>query len=270
MKKAFTLIELLVVIAIIAILAAILFPVFAQAKLAAKKTTSTSNEKQINLGLQMYLTDYDDQVPQSQYGVGDFQVSWAAMIYPYIKNGPGANNKTTGIFQSWAEGGMWYVPGFPSNQSFNYGVHLDLFPDNWGTPNPGRPTYNMSIVDAPADKIFLTEKGRTEDSWGWCYFTSWEWDWVSGVGYNHSTGLNSSDGDNLAENWDCDGVGTTGAVWAGCGMHPRYRFSRTGNQTFGDGHVKAMPKGSIKWFKNIFVKGVGDFQRNGNDAWYPY
>jgi len=65
MKKAFTLIELLVVIAIIAILAAILFPVFAQAKTAAKKTVSISNQKQLGLALQMYTIDYDDLYPHN-------------------------------------------------------------------------------------------------------------------------------------------------------------------------------------------------------------
>ena len=60
---AFTLIELLVVIAIIAILAAILFPVFAQAKFAAKKTVDLSNTKQIGLAVKLYLTDYDDTMP---------------------------------------------------------------------------------------------------------------------------------------------------------------------------------------------------------------
>jgi prepilin-type N-terminal cleavage/methylation domain-containing protein len=60
-RSAFTLIELLVVIAIIAILAAILFPVFAQAKLAAKGTASLSNTKQQSLGVIMYTNDYDDQ-----------------------------------------------------------------------------------------------------------------------------------------------------------------------------------------------------------------
>ncbi|MFX8934016.1 prepilin-type N-terminal cleavage/methylation domain-containing protein, partial [Acinetobacter baumannii] len=62
MKKAFTLIELLVVIAIIAILAAILFPVFAQAKEAAKKTTCLSNTKQIAVSQLLYSHDYDDGV----------------------------------------------------------------------------------------------------------------------------------------------------------------------------------------------------------------
>ena len=60
MKKAFTLIELLVVIAIIAILAAILFPVFAQAKLAAKKTSSLADVKEIGLAEIMYQNDSDD------------------------------------------------------------------------------------------------------------------------------------------------------------------------------------------------------------------
>lgn len=65
MKKAFTLIELLVVIAIIAILAAILFPVFAQAKMAAKKTQSISNMKQASLGITLYSADYDDMYPRN-------------------------------------------------------------------------------------------------------------------------------------------------------------------------------------------------------------
>lgn len=67
MKKAFTLIELLVVIAIIAILAAILFPVFAQAKEAAKKATCVSNQKQCAISTILYASDYDDYFPMSAY-----------------------------------------------------------------------------------------------------------------------------------------------------------------------------------------------------------
>lgn len=63
-RNAFTLIELLVVIAIIAILAAILFPVFAQAKVAAKKTQDLSNAKQMGTAVVLYMGDYDDQTPQ--------------------------------------------------------------------------------------------------------------------------------------------------------------------------------------------------------------
>src|SRR5579862_1428612 len=65
MKRAFTLIELLVVIAIIAILAAILFPVFAQAKMQAKKAASISNQKQMGLSLLMYSNDADDLYPRN-------------------------------------------------------------------------------------------------------------------------------------------------------------------------------------------------------------
>ena len=63
MKHAFTLIELLVVIAIIAILAAILFPVFAQARESARQTTCLSNMRQIGLAVRMYTQDYDETLP---------------------------------------------------------------------------------------------------------------------------------------------------------------------------------------------------------------
>ena len=92
MKKAFTLIELLVVIAIIAILAAILFPVFAQAKLAAKKTADLSNMKQIGTGIAIYLGDYDDIYPPAASldatSTTNIAPSWTAKVVtgPYIKN----------------------------------------------------------------------------------------------------------------------------------------------------------------------------------------
>jgi prepilin-type N-terminal cleavage/methylation domain-containing protein/prepilin-type processing-associated H-X9-DG protein len=93
-RKAFTLIELLVVIAIIAILAAILFPVFAQAKEAAKKTASLSNIRQIGTGIQLYLSDYDDTIFHAYYFGEAGQTSpdnfgafrWPWLVVPYTKN----------------------------------------------------------------------------------------------------------------------------------------------------------------------------------------
>src|SRR5690348_14947110 len=82
--RGFTLIELLVVIAIIAILAAILFPVFAQAKAAAKGSADLSNTKQMGLANIMYATDHDDYF---SYGLReDWDETWAVTTQPYIKN----------------------------------------------------------------------------------------------------------------------------------------------------------------------------------------
>ena len=86
---AFTLIELLVVIAIIAILAAILFPVFAQARESARQSSCLSNMKQFGLANTMYVQDYDETMPQTYYyvnanGVG--RLHWTMMLQPYIKN----------------------------------------------------------------------------------------------------------------------------------------------------------------------------------------
>ena len=94
MRKAFTLIELLVVIAIIAILAAILFPVFAQAKVAAKRTVEMSSAKQIATGVQLYVGDSDDVTPTvykfSQPGYDGVKTSaygsWYNDLYPYVKS----------------------------------------------------------------------------------------------------------------------------------------------------------------------------------------
>lgn len=104
-RSAFTLIELLVVIAIIAILAAILFPVFAQAKMAAKKTAALSQIKQLGTAVQIYLADYDDTYSKAQYWdqgtafIDGFRM-WSSelVIGPYTKNtqllvSPGDNLK---------------------------------------------------------------------------------------------------------------------------------------------------------------------------------
>ncbi len=87
MKRGFTLIELLVVIAIIAILAAILFPVFARAREKARQSSCLSNAKQIGLAVQMYVQDYNGAYPAYYMGTPqNMDTSWVAHIAPYVKN----------------------------------------------------------------------------------------------------------------------------------------------------------------------------------------
>jgi len=84
-RRGFTLIELLVVIAIIAILAAILFPVFARAREKARQTSCLSNIKQIGLATLMYVQDYDERMPRFRGGNAN-DAGVHKMIYPYMKN----------------------------------------------------------------------------------------------------------------------------------------------------------------------------------------
>src|SRR5437588_2109592 len=93
LRRGFTLIELLVVIAIIAILAAILFPVFAQARDSARQTTCVSNLKNLNLAVIMYSQDYDEQILLNSIdGVWAADTdplkadTWMGHVAPYVKN----------------------------------------------------------------------------------------------------------------------------------------------------------------------------------------
>jgi prepilin-type N-terminal cleavage/methylation domain-containing protein/prepilin-type processing-associated H-X9-DG protein len=112
-SKAFTLIELLVVIAIIAILAAILFPVFAQAREKARQTSCLSNMKQIGTAAIMYCQDYDERTVRNWFGEEGFEATtaigatperykWMDALQPYIKN--------TQIFTCPSAANLLYIP----------------------------------------------------------------------------------------------------------------------------------------------------------------
>jgi prepilin-type N-terminal cleavage/methylation domain-containing protein len=200
MKRAFTLIELLVVIAIIAILAAILFPVFAQAKEAAKKSTGLSNVKQIGIGYALYTSDTDDVFPQSvtertspNYStatkpedVADYSIR--AKLGPYTKSGGTVK-----------EGGIWKDPAAPAWPtpttrqwwSVDYGsnhneANLPLATQQaWYQANPDfgfNETVSTTSLAAPANFIVVGEAARADgsSSRGGLYPQPWVFDDTKG------------------------------------------------------------------------------------------
>lgn len=183
-KSAFTLIELLVVIAIIAILAAILFPVFAQAKVAAKKTQAISNNKNINTAVQIYLTDYDDTMPIANIwnpdgnrtlynrfcpvpaeqaaafttaaGVSAMNTFYVNAMRPYLKNEQVFNDpiatSTTSIYTLSIANGMPYQ-GIKNDYAYAFNGLLN--------------SYNATAVNAPAELIMFSQDGNRKTPGAW-------------------------------------------------------------------------------------------------------
>ena len=263
-RLGFTLIELLVVIAIIAILAAILFPVFAQAREKARSITCLSNQKQIGLGLMMYVQDNDETFPMDQYdtsapnGVPDDNTLrfWTDFVYPYIKNGDRSIDPATGTPITWGQGGVFACPSFPDqDQAGEIGAHFGIMPDgvcSWNlTPIPAAP---LAAISTPSDTVLLAELGRNDASWGWGVFFPDEILWTDTAGV--PVGSVDTHNDLL---FDCDAPASAGpGSLPGCGTFPRYRHSRTANMAFTDGHAKAFNRGRLDWYKNIYVDGLMD------------
>lgn len=166
-RRAFTLIELLVVIAIIAILAAILFPVFAQAREKARQTSCLSNMKQIGTAALMYAQDYDERTPRNWYGPLDTgpeattapgdapeRYKWMDALQPYVKSAQ--------IFTCPSASNLPYIPRTalkPGETTRKYGSYsynraygqFDIEAD--GTP-AGKPLAQIVI---PADTVWFAE-----------------------------------------------------------------------------------------------------------------
>jgi len=245
-KRAFTLIELLVVIAIIAILAAILFPVFAQAREKARAATCLSNQKQIGLAALMYVQDYDEQWPLMTACVpNESGPTVADLINPYIKAGNLNDNNVGG--NAWPEGSIWRCPdGF----TYDTGDH-------------------DSFVTYGYNYLYLTNATPTGPNGTWDWNDMWQW-----CGGGKSLAAIGAPADTVVfgDGGHSDGPGAPSDPYAQSGGHtdtwwdlfpPSLRAvvttsefidwstvldPRHSNQTnvvFSDGHVKTRPLASI-------------------------
>ncbi|MCD6351836.1 MAG: DUF1559 domain-containing protein [Armatimonadetes bacterium] len=173
MNRGFTLIELLVVIAIIAILAAILFPVFARAREKARQASCQSNLKQVALAFLMYVQDYDEKFPfwrwDSHGGGGTPDPSapqWYVRLYPYVKN--------TQLFvcpsRSDNGGCRWcmanpddarYVSGMPEFRQIHYGYN-EVITNGWGTTGP---PIGLADLKYPAEQLLVGDCRAAVGGW---------------------------------------------------------------------------------------------------------
>jgi prepilin-type N-terminal cleavage/methylation domain-containing protein/prepilin-type processing-associated H-X9-DG protein len=149
MRKGFTLIELLVVIAIIAILAAILFPVFAKAREKARQASCLSNNKQFALAIMMYSQDYDETFPPSTNLTGIGGMTLADSVMPYVKNAqimkcPSDQVGSVDIGSIAAGAGFPLVPGAVTNMS--YSINISVFPDIVMSMKLSRPWAIVSLA----------------------------------------------------------------------------------------------------------------------------
>jgi len=268
--RAFTLIELLVVIAIIAILAAILFPVFAQAREKARGISCLSNTKQISLGILMYTQDYDETYP---YGFDADQfsnwvgTSWVTNITPYIKSlqvfvcpddkgGPYPGGGAT----AWLGWGISYAANGYYDQTYCCGPNWDsgfILDGPMGVNGDGPPVEKTGWLDGgantlaamtqPAATILLAEKHNNQTTFV-----------LAGVGTGNPSNFAPNDiicgpildGTGWGDQREPDGF--SGTLPDGEARNPNAAYpngangavsathTQTANFAFCDGHSKAM------------------------------
>jgi prepilin-type N-terminal cleavage/methylation domain-containing protein/prepilin-type processing-associated H-X9-DG protein len=230
-RKAFTLIELLVVIAIIAILAAILFPVFARARENARRASCQSNLKQIGLGMMMYTQDYDEKYPyvwrgpyspalQMDYNSGtSTYFTWADAIYPYTKSIQLLQCPSLQVTQS--------TMGYNVTPT-TYMINQHKAPTS-DASDVGFQAISISRVDSPSTTILGYDYYGNMDSGGWT---------IDGTRVNDLVEL-------------LNGISATYEASYGTKVH---RHLDGTNILWADGHVK--------WLKQVTQ---AQFTLNGND-----
>ncbi|HZO90840.1 MAG TPA: prepilin-type N-terminal cleavage/methylation domain-containing protein [Chthonomonadaceae bacterium] len=237
-KRGFTLIELLVVIAIIAILAAILFPVFAQAREKARATACLSNLKQVGLALAMYRQDYDEtnvnEWPFNGYGLFNWDHAFHEVINPYIKNKdifkcPSASTRT---YVSKPDPNLGLQGGFSAAYLMN-----ETGWSEWTTGYMGEGIKDAK-VQFPGEVIFVAEAMGIHDS----QTTGYTWQ-DAHIGYTDKDNAGWGGSPNPAPEqgltWR-DFYNVPGCDWgiAGVALTIPARHSEGNNCSFYDSHAK--------------------------------
>ncbi|HZO91529.1 MAG TPA: DUF1559 domain-containing protein [Chthonomonadaceae bacterium] len=259
-RRGFTLIELLVVIAIIAILAAILFPVFAQARERARAISCVSNLKQIGTATNMYVQDYDETYPCG-WGSQDAGLSmWRVSLQPYVQK-YGNPQDPVGYSNPRGNYGVFVCPDQPgSAESYgptSYGYNafggmtigwVATTPDGSQGAFPGA---KLASIKKPAELVSYAdaaEVGKRSKSLD-PNFDQGGAGWT-GCG-DDNPGPYSFNPDVWQEDWSDDwdfGVPLQ-EDWPSCrngGRRPMPRHHKHVNAAFADGHVKALPSSFMK------------------------
>lgn len=251
-NRAFTLIELLVVIAIIAILAAILFPVFAQAKAAAKKTTCASNMKQLGIAWTMYATDFDDVIVPAWFGgatntTDGFSGPWAVqfnrgyikspkfLVCPAFKNGTGTADIYTGLNyyrdSTYGYNALYLTPAKGCSAGPDTGTgSTDIWGASCVTTTKGAgvdPTDGVSNAGQPISMTTMEESANTIAFTESTTFVGGSF--VSSYYYVKPPHLWTGYNPNDSTTWKADSFGRNIARHTGESL----------NVVYGDGHVKS-------------------------------
>ena len=176
--RGFTLIELLVVIAIIAILAAILFPVFAKAREKARQTSCLSNTKQLGLAILQYVQDYDEEFPTiRELEPAGAIIDWRSRIFPYVKSKQVyacPSDPNSGQTAYWGDCGGGQNPVYEARVFVDISYAWATIGGN-GVQNGfsygnNEPAPKLSDLQYPATTILLTESTSCNtDNCAWCW-----------------------------------------------------------------------------------------------------
>ncbi|HAY14059.1 MAG TPA: hypothetical protein DCY02_06245 [Armatimonadetes bacterium] len=232
-RRAFTLVELLVVIAIIALLAAILFPVFAQAKVAGKKTANISNVRQLSLGIHLYVTDAEGFPMMSSLSTASPRTRWPDYVYPYVKN--------ERIFQGPLAPPAMFAQAFAHNASVRhggYGYNYQYLGNSRVVAGDSRFPFTATDtqIETPTETIVISDtQGVRNDAGRISGHYTIDPPLTSARGSGRDTGF-------YGGAMDC-GSGVPNTVGQhGCRSTPAEWHTGRVSIAFADGHAKSMPR----------------------------